>query len=103
VLILYGQAAAVMNSGLLLMTVMGLLFPAVLHYTRTEAHYGKSELALSRFSSCVMLVVYASYIFFRLKSQKELHDPINEVDPVCSFAYILTGTFNIVNVCAIFL
>ena len=74
------------------MAVMGLLFPAVLHYTRTEAHYGKSELALSRFSSCVMLVVYASYIFFQLNSQKELYDPNNEVGPVYFFVDILTIT-----------
>ncbi|KAK6157071.1 hypothetical protein DH2020_011319 [Rehmannia glutinosa] len=47
--------SATMNSGLLLMAVMGLLFPAVLHFTHTELHFGKSELALSRFSSCIML------------------------------------------------
>lgn len=69
-----------MNSGLLLMAVMGLLFPAVLYYTRTEVHFGKSELALSRFSSCIMLVAYVAYIFFQLTSQKNLYNPINEVD-----------------------
>ena len=57
------------NSGLLLMAVMGLMFPAVLHFTRSEAEYGRSELALSRFSSCVMLAAYASYLFFQLKTQ----------------------------------
>lgn len=61
------------------MAVMGLLFPAVLHYTRTELHFGKSELALSRFSSCIMLVAYVAYIFFQLTSQKNLYMPINEV------------------------
>jgi len=54
----FNKAAAVVNSGLLLMAVMGLLFPAVLHFTHTELHKEKSELALSRFSSCVMLVAY---------------------------------------------
>ena len=73
------QAAAVVNSGLLLMAVMGLLFPAVLHYTHTELYFGKSELALSRFSSCIMLVAYAAYIFFQLKSQRNLYGPLNEV------------------------
>lgn len=73
---LFNKAAAIVNSGLLLMAVMGLLFPAVLHYTRTEVHFGKSELALSRFSSCVMLVAYASYLFFQLKSQ-DLYDSYN--------------------------
>ena len=73
------QETAVVNSGLLLMAVMCLLFPAVLHYTHTEVHFGKSELALSRFSSCIMLVAYAAYLFFQLKSHKNLYDPVNEV------------------------
>ncbi|KAK9268435.1 hypothetical protein L1049_000185 [Liquidambar formosana] len=64
----FDKANAGVNSGLLLMAVMGLLFPAVLHFTHTEVHFGKSELALSRFSSCVMLLAYAAYLFFQLKS-----------------------------------
>ncbi|KAL9680121.1 hypothetical protein QQ045_017998 [Rhodiola kirilowii] len=74
----FNKAAAVVSSGLLLMAVMGLLFPAVLHFTRTEVHFGKSELALSRFSSCVMLIAYASYLFFQLKSQHIEYLPLNE-------------------------
>ncbi|XP_057991945.1 vacuolar cation/proton exchanger 5 isoform X2 [Hevea brasiliensis] len=74
----FDKSTAIVNSGLLLMAVMGLLFPAVLHYTHTEVHYGKSELALSRFSSCVMLVVYAAYLFFQLRSQKDIYVPIPE-------------------------
>lgn len=73
------QAAALVNSGLLLMAVMGLLFPAVLHFTHTEVHKGKSELALSRFSSCIMLIAYASYLFFQLKSQPNLYGSLDEV------------------------
>jgi len=73
------QETAVVNSGLLLMAVMGLLFPAVLHYTHTEVHSGQSELALSRFSSCIMLIAYAAYLFFQLKSHRNLYDPLNEV------------------------
>ena len=61
------------------MAVMGLLFPAVLHYTHTEVHFGKSELALSRFSSCIMLVAYAAYLFFQLKSHETQYVPIEEV------------------------
>lgn len=68
-----------MNSGLLLMAVMGLLLPAVLHFTHTELHFGKSELALSRFSSCIMLVAYGAYLFFQLTSQQNLYAPLNEV------------------------
>ncbi|XVE50944.1 hypothetical protein DITRI_Ditri01bG0203600 [Diplodiscus trichospermus] len=74
----FTKATAVVNSGLLLMAVMGLLFPAVLHYTHTERQAGKSELALSRFSSCIMLVAYGAYLFFQLKSQKDLYVRIDE-------------------------
>ncbi|XP_039030168.1 vacuolar cation/proton exchanger 5-like isoform X2 [Hibiscus syriacus] len=74
----FNKATAVVNSGLLLMAVMGLLFPAVLHYTHTERRVGKSELSLSRFSSCIMLVAYAAYLFFQLRSQNDHYSPINE-------------------------
>uniref|UniRef100_A0A7N0ZZ13 RRM domain-containing protein n=1 Tax=Kalanchoe fedtschenkoi TaxID=63787 RepID=A0A7N0ZZ13_KALFE len=77
----FNKSAAGVNSGLLLMAVMGLLFPAVLHFTHTELHYGKSELALSRFSSCVMLIAYAAYLYFQLKSQKDLYDPVEGETP----------------------
>ncbi|XP_068636901.1 vacuolar cation/proton exchanger 5-like [Aristolochia californica] len=74
----FNKATAVVNSGLLLMSVMGVLFPAVLHYTHTEVHFGTSELALSRFSSCIMLIAYAAYLVFQLKSQKNIYAPVNE-------------------------
>lgn len=73
------QATALVNSGLLLMAVMGLMFPAVLHFTHSEVHKGKSEIALSRVSSCIMLVAYASYLFFQLKSQNNLYSSLDEV------------------------
>uniref|UniRef100_A0A5B6YYW3 glucose-1-phosphate adenylyltransferase n=1 Tax=Davidia involucrata TaxID=16924 RepID=A0A5B6YYW3_DAVIN len=82
----FNKSNAVMNSGLLLMAVMGLLFPAVLHSTHTELHFGKSELALSRFSSCIMLVAYAAYLFFQLKSENNLYAPVNKVQ-----AYLYDG------------
>ena len=82
------QATAVINSGLLLVAVMGLLLPTVLHYTHTEVYFGKSELALSRFSSCIMLVTYAAYLYFQLKSQRNLYVPLNEV----GYEYCYTPT-----------
>ncbi|KAK6911139.1 Sodium/calcium exchanger membrane region [Dillenia turbinata] len=74
----FDKAVAQVNSGLLLMAVMGVMFPAVLHFTHSEVHFGKSELSLSRFSSCIMLVAYASYLFFQLKNQRNLYKPIEE-------------------------
>jgi calcium/proton exchanger cax len=69
------QATAQVSSGLLLMAVMGLLFPATLHATKTEMYSGESELILSRFSSIVMLVAYTAYLYFQLRSHRELYDP----------------------------
>lgn len=68
------QATAQVSSSLLLMAVMGLLFPAALHATGTELQMGESELALSRFSSIVMLVAYTAYLYFQLKSHRTLYD-----------------------------
>ncbi|XP_050246164.1 vacuolar cation/proton exchanger 5-like isoform X4 [Quercus robur] len=76
---LFNKTTAVVNSGLLFMAVMGLLFPTVLHYTHTKVYFGKSELALSRFSTCIMLVTYAAYLFFQLKNQRNLNVPLNEI------------------------
>uniref|UniRef100_A0A0D9YM33 Sodium/calcium exchanger membrane region domain-containing protein n=1 Tax=Oryza glumipatula TaxID=40148 RepID=A0A0D9YM33_9ORYZ len=70
----FSKADAVVNSGLLLMAVMGLLIPAALHYTHSEAQFGKSELALSRFSSCIMLVAYASYLYFQLSNNRRRNE-----------------------------
>ncbi|CAL9219025.1 unnamed protein product, partial [Arabidopsis halleri] len=69
----FDKRNAVVSSGMLLMAVMGLLFPTVLHYTQSEVHAGSSELALSRFISCIMLVAYAAYLFFQLKSQPSFY------------------------------
>lgn len=83
------------------MAVMGLLFPAVLHYTHTEVHFGKSELALSRFSSCIMLLAYGAYLHFQLKSQQNMYDPIVEVGYVsvlkCS-VFLLCCFYTLINV-----
>ncbi|CAL1378575.1 unnamed protein product [Linum trigynum] len=64
----FNKAVAVVDSGLLLVAVMGIMIPGVLHSTNTGVQLGKSELLLSRFSSCMMLLAYATYLFFQLKS-----------------------------------
>ena len=71
------------------MAVMGILFPAVLHYTHTEVRVGKSELSLSRLSSCIMLVAYVAYLFFQLKSQRSLYVSVNEVGSLISSFLVL--------------
>ncbi|KAL2619339.1 hypothetical protein AAZV13_08G300300 [Glycine max] len=74
----FNKEIASVNSGLLLMAVMGILLPAALHYTQAEVHVGESELSLSRFSSCIMLVAYVACLFFQFKSQRSLYVPVNE-------------------------
>ncbi|KAK4267686.1 hypothetical protein QN277_024433 [Acacia crassicarpa] len=74
----FNKASAVVNSGLLLMAVMGILFPAVLYFTHSEVHFGKSEISLSRFSSCIMLIAYASYLFFQLRSDHNKYSSLEE-------------------------
>ncbi|CAN0928250.1 Vacuolar cation/proton exchanger 2 [Linum grandiflorum] len=69
----FNKAAAAVDCGFLLVSVMGIIIPAVLHATKTEVEIGKSELSLSRFSSCMMLLAYAAYLFFQLKSHQSLY------------------------------
>lgn len=68
----FDKSAAHLNSSLLLMAVMCVLFPAALHATGTEVHLGQSELTLSRITSCVMLVAYAGYIWFQIRNPLSL-------------------------------
>ncbi|PWA80923.1 calcium/proton exchanger [Artemisia annua] len=75
---LFNRSNAGMNVGLLLMAVMSMLFPTVLNVSHTEFHIGTSVLALSRFSSCIMLIAYGIYIFFQLTNQKQNYALIKE-------------------------
>lgn len=78
------------NFGLLMMAVASCCLPVALHYTNTELDGTVSELALSRFCSCLMLALYMAFIFFQLVSHVDLYeedDPDAEDDepPVLSF------------------
>ncbi|KAJ3696290.1 hypothetical protein LUZ60_001667 [Juncus effusus] len=75
---LFNKRYAGLSSGMLLIAVLGLLSPTALYYTNTELQSGKSELILSRFTSCVMLVAYASFLFFQIKFRATLDSPQNE-------------------------
>lgn len=81
------QEDAVLNSGLLLMAVMGLVSPAMLYYTHTEVNLGKSALALSRFSSCIMLFAYAAFIYFELSNSRR-RDESSEASIMSSFSSV---------------
>ncbi|TVU21251.1 hypothetical protein EJB05_30876, partial [Eragrostis curvula] len=74
----FNKVSAGINSVLLLMALLGIMFPAMLHFTRSEVSYGRSEVALSRFSSCIMIVAYASYLYFQLKTHRSVYSPIEQ-------------------------
>ncbi|KAJ3698657.1 hypothetical protein LUZ61_002362 [Rhynchospora tenuis] len=71
---IFNERDAGLNSGMLMVALMGMLSPTVLHYTNTEIQSGKSELVLSRFTSCLLLPAYAAYLFYQIKYQP-IEDP----------------------------
>jgi Ca2+:H+ antiporter len=47
---------------------------ATLHFTHTELHGTDSELALSRFSSCILLLIYVAFLYFQLVTHTHLYE-----------------------------
>mmetsp|Transcript_25278 Transcript_25278/g.83029 ORF Transcript_25278/g.83029 Transcript_25278/m.83029 type:complete len:378 (-) Transcript_25278:48-1181(-) len=74
----YNATGVMMNAALLLLSVAGMSLPAALHASGTELADYNSELALSRFSSCLLLVIYISFLYFQLHSHKEYFDDEEE-------------------------
>lgn len=70
----FNKTGVGMNSALLLLAVISLSVPAVLHTTHTELHGTQSEIALSRFTSCLLLGVYATFLYFQLVTHRDLFD-----------------------------
>ena len=46
----------------------------MLHTTHTELHGTQSEIALSRFTSCLLLGVYCTFLYFQLVTHRDLFD-----------------------------
>lgn len=70
----FNKDGVMMNFGLLLLSVMGLSLPAMLHFTHTELHGTSSELALSRFAACILLVIYIAFLYFQLMTHRDLYE-----------------------------
>ena len=70
----YNKQGVMANSALLLLGTLGLTLPSALHATNTEIHGTESELKLSRFTSCMLLLMYAAYLYFQLVSHTELFE-----------------------------
>jgi Ca2+:H+ antiporter len=78
------------NFGLLMMAVASCCVPAALASSHTELNGITDELALSRFTSCLMLALYCSFIFFQLWTHTDLYkddddDEDEDEDPQLSF------------------
>ena len=76
----FNAEGVMMNFGLLLLAVMGLSLPALLHFTHTELHGTASELALSRFSSTILLLIYLAFLYFQLVTHTHLYEDEEDDD-----------------------
>lgn len=68
----YSKISAQINSTLLVLSTMGLLFPTVLTMSGQESNLG--ELGLSRFVSFVLLFMYLAFLYFQLVSHSDLYE-----------------------------
>jgi Ca2+:H+ antiporter len=69
----YNKAAAITNTGLLTLSVLAILFPAVLDATHQEKS-SESILILSRLTSLLTLFVYGFLIYYQLKTHRYLFE-----------------------------
>ena len=76
----FNAEGVIINFGLLLLAVMGLSLPALLHFTHTELHGTASELALSRFSSTILLLIYLAFLYFQLVTHTHLYEDEEDDD-----------------------
>jgi len=84
----YEQSTAVTNIGLLLLAVLGLMFPAVMAETDSDSGAVSRVLALSRVTGLVMILVYFSLIFYQLKTHQHLFEGQEDGDeeaPILGF------------------
>jgi Ca2+:H+ antiporter len=76
----FNKTGVSMNSALLLLAVISLSVPSILHTTHTEMHGTDSELALSRFTSVILLGVYGTFLYFQLVTHRDLYEEEEDED-----------------------
>jgi Ca2+:H+ antiporter len=76
----YNKHAAMANSSLLMLAVMGLIFPVALTATHEEAPGDTGELRLSRLSAVVMLLCYITLIIYQLRTHTHLFEGRDDDD-----------------------
>jgi len=77
----YSKTAAATNTGLLILSIMGLFFPVVLIATNDDsATNDTGELKLSRLTALCLLVVYGMLVVYQLKTHRHLFEESEEED-----------------------
>jgi Ca2+:H+ antiporter len=73
----FNRYAAEANAGLLVLAVAAMLFPAIFHFTyqATDKQIVTHEHAVSMWTSCILLLVYALGLFFTLKTHAHIFSP----------------------------
>jgi Ca2+:H+ antiporter len=74
----FNAHGSAINIGLLMLSVMSLLFPMLLDSSHQVLAEG-AVLAVSRSVSCLLLIVYACYIYFQMHTHAHLYEVV--VDP----------------------
>lgn len=73
----FSASVASVSSSIMLLCVAGLLFPMLIDVSAEEVAPG-ATLAISRAISCVMIIVYAGFIYFQLATHSYLYEPAVE-------------------------
>lgn len=76
----FNATGVMTNAALLCLAVGGMSLPAALHATHTELAGTISELSLSRFSACLLLLMYILFLYFQLVSHKEYFEEDEDDD-----------------------
>lgn len=81
----FGKVSGQVNATLLMLSVMGLLFPSIMMSSGVVEE--TSMLGLSRFTSLVLLLMYLAFLYFQLYSHSYLYEEEAETkEPLLSLA-----------------
>ena len=73
----FGTISGQINSSLLMLSCMGLLFPSILTNASEESAF--DELTLSRISALILLFLYGCFLYFQLSTHRDAYEPEAEV------------------------
>lgn len=75
---IFGTISGQVNSSLLMLSCMGLLFPSILTNASEESDY--DELTFSRVSSLILLALYGCYLFFQLNTHRDAYEQGDDIE-----------------------